>query len=72
MTAGPAACAPAPMVVKIPPSMVPKPMPVKAGQPKTRRNGGPVDDGAVHPRGWRVTSCLKPLRNAKRLGAFRA
>ncbi len=51
MTLGPAACAPAPSVGKIPPSIVPRPIAVSAGQPNTRRSFGPVASADVQPNG---------------------
>jgi hypothetical protein len=35
----------------MPPSIVPNPIAVSAGQPKTRRSFGPDVAGAVHPSG---------------------
>ena len=48
MTAGPAACAPAPIVGKIPPSIVPRPIAVSAGHPSVRRRVGPSVSREVH------------------------
>ena len=39
--AGPAAFTPAPIVVKMPPSIVPRPTPIEPGTPSTRRSGTP-------------------------------
>src|ERR1700729_1522691 len=66
MTPGPAAWAPAPIVGKMPPSIVPRPIAVNAGHPNTRRRVGPDDADAVHPSGWHAKSCLTKPSRAKR------
>src|SRR5271167_4378298 len=65
MTPGPAACAPGPIVVKIPPSMVPRPIPMSAGTPSARRKvGAPSSSGRTRESGCTASSRFTNVRRA--------